>query len=170
MWQDEMTIILRHTINDVDDPQTYTDSRLQLGLVVGAQFVNTEYDFTQRYQVNIGTLSIAPDPTTLPTPDNWFVNLTVMKTALFMLSNDLKNASLSAWIIKDIDISVDLRELAKYKQILLDEMQKYYDWAGQQYRLGVHAAGQAILTPFNVLAGGYRAPLYGYTDRDRLIW
>jgi hypothetical protein len=170
MWQDEMTVILRHTINDVDDPQTYTDSRLQLGLVVGAQFVNTEFDFTQPYTVSVIGLNISPDPTSLPAPDNWFINLTVMKTSMMMLSNDLKLAAQQAWTIKDVDVTVDMKEAYKARKMILDELKEYYEWAGMQYRIGVRSAGQAILTPFNILAGGMRAPLYGFSDRDRMIW
>ena len=172
MWQDNMTTILRVSINDVDDPQTYSDSRLQLALIVGAFQVNTEFNFAADYTININQFSIHPDPTAGSSPDGWFINLTVMKSALSILSNDLKLASLQAWKIRDIDVDIDLREVAQVKKQLYDEAYKYYEWAGMQYRVGVYCSMQAILTPFNILAGNMRGGNYGWgqTDRDRVVW
>lgn len=169
-WQDEVTTILRHTINDVDDPQTYTDSRLQLAFLVGAQFVNTEFDWTPNsYNVNLGQLSLSPDPTTIP--DNWFINLSVIKTSIIMFGNNLKNASNQAWMIKDIDVTVDLRAMAAVQKQILDEMNKYYAQVSIQYRLGVRNPGQAILGPINILAGSWMSAQYGWgSPRDRVVY
>ena len=178
-WQDEMTTILRHTINDVDDPQLYTDSRLQLAILVGAQFVNTEFDwYPNTYQVNIGQLSLAPDPTTTAGSNfkeidlnNWFVNLTVLKTSLIMFGNNLRTASQQAFIIKDIDVVVDLRQVAAVNKQIYDEMVKYYDYVSMQYRSAVRCPGQAILGPINVLAGNWTSAQYGYGEvRDRIVY
>lgn len=171
-WQDEMTIILRHTINDVDDPQTYTDSRLQLAILVGAHFVNTEFDWTpQTYTVNLGKLSLFPDPTTLSPEDGWFINLSIIKTSIIMFGNNLKSAAMQAFSIKDIDVTVDLRGVAVVQKQILDEMNKYYDQVSMQYRIGVRSPGQAILGPINILAGNWMSAQYGYGEaRDRIIW
>src|ERR1035441_8802894 len=105
-WQTTMTTILRHTINDVDDPQSYTDSRLQLALLIGANFVNTELDFVNKYKVSIEQLSINPDPTGGAIEDGWFINLSVMKTTILMLMNDLAVASRSGFSMRDIDVTI----------------------------------------------------------------
>jgi hypothetical protein len=171
-WQTTMTTILRHTINDVDDPQTYTDSRLQLALLIGANFVNTELNWVNSYQVNIEQLSISPDPTSGAINDNWFINLTVMKTTIFMLTNDLAVAARSGFSMKDIDVTIDFREMYKARKLILDEMNKIYEQAKVQYQIGVYSAGQAILGPINCLAGNYRGTnaYWGPSERSRSIW
>jgi hypothetical protein len=174
-WFDDMVTLLRYSINDVDTPQTYTDSRLQQAILVGARFVNREFDFTVEYNSDLNLLTLTPDPTTVQVGndirDDWFINLTVMRSALFMLQNDLKLAGNSAWSIKDIDVNIDLRQLAEVKKKIYQEMVDYYDHQGMQYRCGVYSAGASILTPFNILAGNIRGgPMTSWTDRDRCIW
>jgi hypothetical protein len=169
-WQDSMTLLLRQSINDIDDPTTYTDERLQLALVCGAFKVIGEFDFGNIYTVNLPGMTISPDPTVPVPPDYWFTNLTVMKTALDILSNNLRLAAAQAFSIKDIDVAVDLRAVAQYNQSILNDMKKYYEEASAQYRIGVYSAGQAIISPFNILAGGLRSPTYGMSDRNRMIW
>ncbi len=148
-WSDVTITMLRHVIMDVDDPQTYTDSRLELALLVGAQFVNNEFAMNPSYAVDFNLLSISPDPTAVPT-DPWMVNLTVLRTAIMMLSNDLKVAGMSAWSIKDIGTNVDLRSMAAVKKQLLDELKKVYADAALTFAVAVRPAGKAILSPINI--------------------
>lgn len=178
-WQDVMTTLLRHTINDVDDPQLYTDNRLQLAILTGAQFVNTEFDWKpNQYQISLPTLSISPDPTNPVNAgdqwlnlNNWFMNLVILKTSIIMFGNNLRTASMQAFAIKDIDVTVDLRAMATVNKQILDEMKEYYAEIGKQYRIGVRSPGQAILGPINILAGNWMSTQYGYGDsRSRVIW
>ena len=60
----ELPIIVRTWINDLSDTPTYEDDRLQQVLVVSAQYVNREINFTNDYEVNLTNLTITPDPTT----------------------------------------------------------------------------------------------------------
>src|SRR5690242_5214306 len=89
-WQDQMTIMLRYTIGDVSCPNTYSDSRLQQALVIGAQYVSPSLNFSQQFTVNVVDIDISPDPTVSPTIDDWFTNLTVLKTAYQILFNEWK--------------------------------------------------------------------------------
>lgn len=174
MWQNDWTLMLRHVISDVDDPQRYTDDRLQTALLVGAQFVNNEFTLATTYNIDLSQLTLTPDPTivgsNLATPDEWFTNLSVMKTSIIMLRNDLKLAALSAWKIKDIDVAIDLTAVANVSKELLKDVESLYDQARSQYMVGVNPQCSAILGAFNILAGGCRAPLYGYSDRDRMLF
>ena len=52
-WQLELPIIVRTWINDLSDTPTYEDDRLQQVLVVSAQYVNREINFTNDYEVNL---------------------------------------------------------------------------------------------------------------------
>lgn len=178
-WQDVMTTLLRHTINDVDDPQLYTDNRLQLAILAAAQFVNTEFDWRpNEYQVSLPTLNLSPDPTTNGNNgnqhlnlNNWFINLVILKTSIIMFGNNLRTASMQAFAIKDIDVTVDLRAMAVVNKQILDEMKEYYEKIGMQYRIGVRSPGQAILGPINILAGNWMSAQYGYGEpRDRIVW
>ena len=172
-WQDVSVVQLRHAINDVDDPQRYTDSRLQLAWIVGASYVVNEFTLVSNYSVDIVGVDISPDPTAGSNrqyADAWAVNLITLRSAIMMISNDLKLASNSAWYIKDVHMSVDMRELHKANKIILDEAKEAYENLRMQYSLGVNPSVQAILTPINILAAGYRVPLYGYDVRDRMIY
>ena len=45
-WQNEMSIIVRHLINDLDSSSyTFTDSRVEESILVAAQLVLIEIDF-----------------------------------------------------------------------------------------------------------------------------
>jgi len=173
MWQTIWTLMLRHLINDVDSPQQYTDNRLQTALLVGAQFVNNEFTLQTSYVIDFIGLTITPDPTATTAngalADEWMTNLTVAKTAVIMLRNNLKLASLSAWTIKDTDVNIDLRQMAVVTKQLLDDIEEWYSLARMTYSVGVNPSVQAVLTPINIWAGGSRIPTCG-TTRDRLVW
>lgn len=173
-WQDYAEIQLRHAINDVDDPQRYTASRLQLAWLVGATYVINEFTLATNYVVDIVSMTINPDPTGEATlnvgTDQWTVNLITLRSAIMMVSNDLKLAANSAWAIKDVHMAADMKELYKANKMILDEVKDMYDKIRMQYMVGVNPQLSATLTPINILAGGYRAPLYGYEARDRMLF
>lgn len=174
-WQDVSVVQLRHAINDVDDPNRYSDSRLQLAWIVGASYVVNEFTLANTYGVDIVGVDINPDPTIAGSQpgqyaDPWAVNLITLRSAIMMISNDVKLATNSAWSIKDVHMSVDMKELYKANKIILDEAKEAYENLRMQYQIGVNPSVQAVLTPINILAAGYRMPLYGYTERDRMIY
>lgn len=83
-WPDVTIKMLRILINDMDDTNyEFSDDRLMDTLVVGAQFVNQEIDFSTTYTVNVPLVTISPDPTT-GTIDDAFTNFMVLKSACFM--------------------------------------------------------------------------------------
>lgn len=174
-WQDISTIQLRHAINDVDDPQRYTDSRLALAWLVGASYVSQEFTLGNNYVVDLVGVNITPDPTLqgdIPgeLADPWMVNLSTLRSAIMMIGNDLKLAANSAWAVKDVHMQADMREIYKANKMILDEAKESYENIRMQYCVGVAPQLAAVLTPINVLCGGYRAPLYGYANRDRLMF
>lgn len=173
-WQDYSVIQLRHAINDVDEPQKYNDSRLQLAWLVGATYVVNEFTLQTNYFVDLLAMTITPDPTGNVLVgvgiDAWTTNLITLRSAIIMVGNDLKLAANSAWSIKDVHMSADLKELYKANKIVLDEVKSNYEYIRMTYSLGVNPNVQAILTPINILCAGYRAPLYGYECRDRMLY
>ena len=70
-WQNEMSIIVRHLINDLDSSSyTFTDSRVEESILVAAQLVLIEIDFDKSYTIDVDASSISPDPTTSGDKDN----------------------------------------------------------------------------------------------------
>lgn len=170
-WQDYSVIQLRHAINDVDEPVRYADNRLQLAWLVGASYVVNEFTLQSNYVVDLLEMSIVPDPTgsSLGT-DQWATNLITLRSAIIMVGNDLKLSTNSAWSIRDVHMSVDMKELYKANKIILDEVKEQYEFIRMQYCLGVQPSVQAILTPINIISAGYRPAMYGYAERDRMIY
>jgi hypothetical protein len=187
-WADELTRYLRYSIGDYDDPQTYTDNRLCSMLVMAANFIIPQYDFTntnvhsatfagqQQYTYNTQgftadavAMTITPDPTILPYANEWFSNFIVFQAAIMISRNELRAATSNAFSFKEFHTSVDMKEIWKAKRELLKELQEVMEKLDMVYRVSVRPAGSAILSPFNVIAGGWRGPVYVFSDRDRFV-
>jgi len=151
MWDVDMVQMLRYLIGDVESPQSYTDDRLKIQVLVGAKFVVPAFNFSQIFRVNLTTQTLSPDPTIDPTTDDWFTNLTVYKAAIILLQNELRTSSFQSVSFKEFNTSVDLRDVAKNKKVLLDALTAEFEHAELEYRMGVRISGAAILTPFGIL-------------------
>ena len=73
-WQMDMILMLRSVLGDLDETK-YTDERLKQVLMVGAYNVRNDATFPNTYTVNVGQVSISPDP--VDQSDTDFVILTV---------------------------------------------------------------------------------------------
>ena len=63
-WQNEMTLIVRHLIHDLDSSNyTFVDDRLEESILVSAQLVLHEIDFEKTYTVDVDSSTLSPDPT-----------------------------------------------------------------------------------------------------------
>jgi hypothetical protein len=80
-WKKEIVSIVRVLINDLNQPYSFSDSRLQQAIVVAAQFVKADLTFNQDYLVNITSPDISPDPTELEQKDDIFINCVSLKTS-----------------------------------------------------------------------------------------
>lgn len=174
-WQNVVTPLVRYAINDVDAPQRYVDTRIQQAWLIGANYVSQEFTLPNNYIVDIVNTGIIPDPTMAGSQpgqyaDPWMINLSALRAAIFMIGNDLRLAANSAWAVKDVHMSIDMKENYKAQKMLLDEAKESYDNIRMQYMVGVQPQLAAVLTPINILAGGYRAPLYGFDTRDRMLF
>lgn len=169
---DAGTPMVRILINDMEDSPTYTDKRLQMALLIGAQFVTNEFTMKNKYIIDFNKITISPDPVPrndTTNADGWMLNLSVLKTSIFMLRNDLKLASLSSWSIKDTDVNIDLRNMAVYKKTLLDDLEKMWEIDRAQYMVGSNPSCAAILTPINIWSYMGHQQNYGFNPRDH-IW
>jgi len=166
-WESEMPRILRFLINDVDDPQTYSDPRLQEVLLVAAQYLVGEIDyFSNQYLIDVTQLSLAPDPTS-GNRDNSFINLTILRANVIVTDALFRqNAAKAGFSIKDGPSSVDTRGILQGYKIIMEKAQKDYETARWEFQAGVAEPGRAILAPFSSPTLDFRGARY-YDPRDR---
>lgn len=145
-WNNEMTVILRHLIDDVC-ATVYTDSRLEETIIVAAQLVNLEVDFDKVYTIDIDALILTPDPTHA-VRDDAFINLVVLKAACIITSGEAKAHALQAIKIKDGPTEIDTGQRHKALEVRSLQVCEEFNRAKLQYVAGNGRVGQAVLTPF----------------------
>jgi len=81
-WRSQIPLMVRHLINDLDQENyKYSDERIETSVLVSAQMLSIETDFSNSYAIDIANGQLSPDPTMGDTKDNAFMNLTALKTA-----------------------------------------------------------------------------------------
>jgi hypothetical protein len=149
-WQNEMVRIVRHLINDLDSSNyTFTDDRLEESALVSAQLLLKEVDFDNTYTIDTDALDMSPDPTTLATKDDAFINLVCLKSACIILGSEVRTNSLNAIVVKDGPSSIDMRGIAAGLHNIYKDMCAKYDHYVMQWQAGNSVAGQAILSPYS---------------------
>jgi len=153
-WQDQMTVILRSLINDLDDSNyTYTDDRLQTMLLVAARLMLINVDFANVYTIDVTANGLTPDPTDPNYQDDAFVVLTCLRAACIILGNEIKAESGNAISIKDGPSAIDLRGVTVTLTTLYKDLSSRYEELLLEYRAGNSVAGEAILGPYS--PGGF---------------
>ena len=148
-WQNEMTLIVRHLVNDLDSTSyTFTDDRLEESVLVAAQLASLEIDFENTYTIDVDSVNLTPDPTAGGNKDDSFINLVCLKTARLLIGSELKTHSLNAISLRDGPSALDLRGIVAGLKILFDDITKRYEEAVTQYKLN-GVVGQAILGPYS---------------------
>jgi len=148
-WQNEMTLIVRHLVNDLDSTSyTFTDSRLEEAVLVSAQLASLEIDFENTYTVDVDSVSLSPDPTASTNKDDSFINLVSLKTAHMLLGSEIKTHSLNAISLRDGPSSLNLTGIVSGLKILFDDITARFEEAKMQYKLN-GVVGQAILGPYS---------------------
>ena len=149
-WQNEMVRIVRHLINDLDSSNyTFTDDRLEESVLVAAQLLLKEVDFDNTYTIDTDALDMSPDPTTLATKDDAFINLTCLKATCIILGSEVRTNALNAIVVKDGPSSIDMRGIAAGLHMLYKDMCDKYEHYIMQWKAGNSIAGQAILSPYS---------------------
>ena len=150
-WQMDMILMLRSVIGDLDESK-YTNERLKQVLMVGAYGVQNDASFPNTYTVNVGLVSITPDP--VDTGDSDFTVLTVYKSACIQVGSEVKTESANAISIKDGPSAIDLRGVSgSLISLYKDLCQKYQDMLDKyRYESGNgdgSPVGTAILSPYS---------------------
>lgn len=173
-WQDEMVMILRVMVNDLDTPYKYTDARLQTVIVAASNMV--EFDcaskFTQDYIGDITALSITPDPTDRVnnTRDDNFVTLTLLKSACFVDNAAAREAARKGGVsIREWNTSIDTRGIFNAFMTIFEsdkgwceqyQESKFIYLAGQSMGVGVFGPFRTIYNAYNASAG------YSYSNNE----
>lgn len=146
-WQNEMVLILRVLINDID-ATSYTDSRLEEIILTAAQLQYASIDFNNTYTIDVDTLSITPDPTTPGSKDDWFINIVCVRAACIILNSEAKTLAAQAYRIKDGPASIDVSSSYQAIKQLADDMCDKLAYMILDYKAGNSVAGHAVLTPY----------------------
>ena len=149
-WQNEMTLIVRHLIHDLDSSSyTFIDDRIEESILVSAQLVLHEIDFEKTYTVDVDSSILSPDPTLTGDKDDPFITLVSLKTANLLIGSELKTNSLNAISLRDGASAIDLGGIVQGLKILFDDTDKKYEDAKMQCKAGGRVIGQAILSPYS---------------------
>ena len=147
VWANEIVRIVRFLINDID-ATTYSDDRLEETVLVSAQLLLDTMDFSNTYTVDLDTFALSPDPTTLSTKDNIFINALALKTACIVLGSEAKTLAAQNYVIKDGPSSISIGGAYQSTNQLYKDLCDKLDKFLFDYRVGNSIAGQAILTPY----------------------
>ena len=158
-WQEQMSTIVRHIINDVDSTNySFSDSRIETSILVSAQLVDNEVVFSNTYSIDIDARELSPDPTDSSTKDNSFINIVSLRAGCLILASELKTQGFSAVRVSDGPSSIDMSKTMEGIKILYDDVCAKYEEAKMQHKLD-GSVGEAILSPYspgaNVVNGNY---------------
>ena len=87
-WQTEIPIIIRTLINDWSDQPVYSDERIIQVITVAAKYVQFDVSLDNQYQVDVGNLTLEPDPTI--NKDEIFISLLSLKSACLIDQSNLR--------------------------------------------------------------------------------
>lgn len=171
-WQDDMVMMLRILVSDMDSTPTYSDGRMEQILVVAAQYVQMELTFDNTYTIDLAGVGISPDPTALS--DDPFVNLTVMKAACITDFSTFRTQALQAGVkVKCGPAVLDtVKRIDGFKQLLESGPCAAYEVLKDNWAFGNGELCKAILGPFvsNDFDPQSLGGTGGYTHRSGGYW
>jgi len=153
-WQNEMTIIVRHIIGDLDsDNYNFSDSRIEESILVAAQLIHNEMEFFIDYTIEVDNGSLTPDPTTTgvstSNKDDDFIALCCLRSGLLLTNSLLRTYALKAISIRDGASSLDMRGVVAGLKIVNDDLTKKYEAVKMSYETGKLGLGKVILSPYS---------------------
>lgn len=149
-WEIEIPIIVRNLINDLDTPQVYSDSRIQQLILVAAQYVVSEVNLSNTYNIDIINQSITPDPSDPITRDTDFIGFVALKTACMLDQSTFRTKAIMEGIstaLGSANLSIG-GNLSGYKTILEQGPCAMYEQLTLDHNIGNATATSAILSPF----------------------
>jgi hypothetical protein len=149
-WQNEMVVVLRHMIDDLDPTNyTYSDSRLEETILAATYILQVDMEFNASYQVNVDEGSLIPDPTTTAPKDDDFIALCSLQAAIILYRSLMKTYSLKGFMISDGPSSLDTRGVVANLNIVYKDLVQKFDEAVFMYKAGKYGFGKSILGPYS---------------------
>lgn len=150
MWSDEIVLMIRSVIGDLDE-SSYMHNRLEQLAIVAAYTINSRFTFSSNYQINITDLTISPDPFVVNDTD--FCILTAYKAACILLSSELKTQAGNSISIKDGPSAIDLSGIGRNLNIAMQNICKQLETMIYDFQvnseMGGGGGGYAILSPYS---------------------
>jgi hypothetical protein len=149
-WQNEMVIIVRHIVDDLDPLNySFTDSRLEESILVASQLIHNEMEFSIDYMIEVDNGLLSPDPTLTSPKDDDFIALCCMRAAVMLMTSMIKTYSLKSISIRDGASSIDTTGIVQgLSQVYKDITTKYEDMK-LAYQTGKLGFGKSIVGPYS---------------------
>lgn len=141
-WKTTGLLLLRNLINDLVEPYTYTDDRLESLLLTSAYLNTQDVDFDLDYVIDLSAETITPDST-----DTGFIALMVLRAAAVLANSEWKTDSRKSVVVKDGPTSIDMTDSILQKQKYAAEMTAQFNKAVVLYKTGNRNIGVAIIGP-----------------------
>lgn len=154
MWQNEMTIIIRHIIDDLDSTNyQFSDDRIEEAILVAAQLIHNEMEFNIDYSIEVDNRKLTPDPTLTAVgasdKDDDFIALCCLRAGILFTGSQLKTYSLRAISLRDGPSSLDLRGVITGLKALHDDLTAKYEQVKLDYQTSKLGLGKVILSPYS---------------------
>ena len=147
-WQDELTIITRTLINDLNEPYEYSDSRIQQIISVAGKYVQFDVNLNNTYTIDVVNSNIDPDPTSIN--DGIFVSLICLKAACIIDQGTLRTKAALEGIRASLGPAslTTAGTLDGWKTILTHGACALYDELTSHWDVKEATAWAAVLSPF----------------------
>lgn len=154
MWQSEMTIIVRHIVDDLNpDDYQFSDDRIEEAILVAAQLIHNEMEFSIDYRIEVDNRLLYPDPTITPIAgsdkDDDFIALCCLRAGLLFTGSQLKTYSLKAITLRDGPSSLDMRGVVAGLKVLHEDLTRKYEQVKLDYQTSKLGLGKVILSPYS---------------------
>lgn len=147
-WQNELTIITRTLINDLNEPYEFSDERLQQILVVAGKYVQFDINLDHAYTIDVVGSNITPDPTL--DNDSIFISLCCLKAACLVDQGTLRTKAALEGIRSSLgSASISVQgSLQGFIKILEEGPCALYDELTSHWDVRNASAWAAVMSPF----------------------
>ena len=149
-WQNEMVLILRHIIDDLD-PANYmfSDSRLEETILASTYLLQVELEFINAYSIEADHGILIPDPTMTSPKDDDFIALCTIQSGIILYRSIMKTYSMRSFSIRDGSSAIDTRGVVGNLKIIYDDLVNKFDHMRLMYQTGKYGFGKSILGPYS---------------------
>lgn len=166
-WTTDLVLMARVLVNDINAPQTYTDTYLERVLITAGILVDAEIAFAYTYVYDINALTIVPDPVT--SEDSDFMALVPLKAACILTQGEFKKALGQGIKVRDGDSAIDTSvSFRGYRDILeLGPCAAYekLKWTMLASGGSSGGVGKAVLGPHRESGGTALSTIAWYYDQ-----